>query len=43
MKTKTLHQPVLFKTTPHEIYEAFMDSNKHAEFTHSPADIRREV
>jgi len=43
MKTKTLHQSVLSKTTPHEVYETLMDSNKHADFAHSPADIRREV
>ena len=43
MKTKTLRQSVLLKATPHEVYEALVDSKKHAEFTHSPAVIRREV
>ena len=43
MKTKTLHQSVLLKATPHEVYEALLDSKKHTEFTHSPAVIRREV
>jgi uncharacterized protein YndB with AHSA1/START domain len=43
MKAETLHQSVLLRATPHEVYKAFMDSNKHAEFTHSQADIRREV
>lgn len=43
MKTKTLHQSVLLNATPHEVYEALMDSKKHTEFTHSPAVIRREV
>jgi activator of HSP90 ATPase len=43
MKTKTLRQSVLLKATPHEVYEALMDSKMHAEFTHSPALIRREV
>ena len=43
MKTKTLHQSVLLKATPHEVYEALIDSKKHTEFTHSPAVIRREV
>ena len=43
MKTKTLHQSVLLKATAHDIYEALMDSNKHSEFTHSPAVIHREV
>jgi activator of HSP90 ATPase len=42
-KTETLRQSVLLKSTPHEVYEALMDSKKHAEFTHSPAVIRREV
>ena len=43
MKTKTLRQSVLLKATPHEVYEALMDSKKHAEFTHSPVVIHREV
>jgi activator of HSP90 ATPase len=43
MKTKTLRQSVLLKATPHEVYEALLDSKKHAEFTHSPAVMRREV
>ena len=43
MKTKTLHQSVLLKATAHDIYEALMDSNKHSEFTRSPAVIHREV
>jgi activator of HSP90 ATPase len=43
MKTKTLRQSVLLRATPHEVYEALMDSQKHAEFTHSPAIIDRKV
>ncbi len=43
MKTKTLRQSVLLNAPPHEVYEALMDSKKHAEFTHSPAVIGREV
>ncbi|MGZ4864152.1 MAG: SRPBCC family protein [Halobacteriota archaeon] len=43
MKTKTLRQSVLLKASPHEVYEALMDSKKHAEFTHSSAIISREV
>jgi activator of HSP90 ATPase len=43
MKTKTLHQSVSLKATAHDIYEALMDSNKHSEFTHSPAVIHMEV
>jgi uncharacterized protein YndB with AHSA1/START domain len=43
MNTKTLRQSVLLRATPHEVYEAIMDSKKHAEFTHSPAIIDRKV
>ena len=43
MKTKDIRQSVTFKTTPHEVYEAIMDSKKHAEFTGSQVKIRREV
>jgi activator of HSP90 ATPase len=43
MKTKTLTQSVLLRAPPHEVYEALMDSTKHAEFTHSPATIDRKV
>lgn len=43
MKTKTLHQSFVLKATPHEVYEALMDSKKHAEFTHSAAVIGRGV
>jgi activator of HSP90 ATPase len=43
MKTKTLRQSVLLKATPHEVFEALMDSKKHSAFTHSPAVIGREV
>ena len=43
MKTKDIRQSVTFKATPHEVYEAIMDSKKHAEFTDSQVTIRREV
>ena len=33
----------MLKATPHEVYEALMDSKKHAEFTRSPAVIGRGV
>jgi activator of HSP90 ATPase len=36
-------QTVIFKTSPHEIYEALMDSKKHAVFTGSAAEISHEV
>ena len=43
MKTKTLHQSVVFETDPHEVYEVLMDSKKHAAFTGAKATIGREV
>ncbi len=38
-----IRQSVTFKATPHEVYEALMDSRKHARFTHEPARISRKV
>ena len=43
MKIKTLRQSITFGTSPHEVYEALMDSKKHANFTGSPASISRQV
>jgi activator of HSP90 ATPase len=43
MKTKTIRQTVTFKASPHEVYEALMDSKKHARFTGAGASISREV
>lgn len=43
MKTKTIKQSVFFKAKPHELYEALMDSKKHAQFTGSRASISRRV
>jgi activator of HSP90 ATPase len=43
MKTKTLHQSVVFETDPHEVYETLMDSKKHAIFTGAKAKIGRRV
>ena len=43
MKTKTLHQTIAFKATPHEVYEALMDSKKHTDFTEAKAVISREI
>jgi activator of HSP90 ATPase len=43
MKTKTIRQTVTFKASPHEVYEALMDSRKHARFTGAGASISREV
>ena len=33
----------MFKASPHELYEALMDSARHAAFTKSDASISREV
>jgi activator of HSP90 ATPase len=38
-----IEQTVLFEASPHEVYEALMDSAMHAAFTNSPAEISREV
>ena len=43
MKTKTITDSVIFTVSPHEIYEALMDSEKHSKFTGAPATISREV
>lgn len=43
MKTRTIHQSVSFKATPHEVYEILMDERKHAEFTGGKASISRKV
>jgi activator of HSP90 ATPase len=43
METKTIRQTVIFKAGPHDIYEALMDSKKHAKFTGGKATISREV
>jgi uncharacterized protein YndB with AHSA1/START domain len=43
MKTKDIHQEVHFKAKPMEIYNALMDSKKHAEFTGADADIVARV
>ena len=40
---KTIKQTVLFKATPHEVYEAVMNSKKHAQFTGSPAKISNKI
>ena len=43
METKTIRQSVTIKTSPHEIYEALMDSKKHSQFTGDKASISRKV
>jgi len=43
MITKTIRQSVTFKASPHEVYEALMDSRQHAKFTESKASISRKI
>ena len=42
-KSSVIEQEVRIKSTPHEVYEAFMDSKKHSKFTEGKAKISREV
>ncbi len=41
--SKLIRQTVTFQATPHAVYEALMDSRKHARFTQAPAKISRKV
>ena len=41
--SKLIRQSVTFKAAPHAVYEALMDSRKHAKFTHGGAKISRKV
>jgi len=41
--SKDINQTVVFKTTPHEVYEALMDSKKHAAFSGGAAKISRAI
>ena len=43
MENGTIKQTATFKVPPHEVYEALMDSAKHAKFTGGKARISREV
>lgn len=43
MVTRTIKQSVTIKTSPHVVYEALMDSKKHAAFTGGKATISRKV
>ena len=40
---KTIKQVVVFKASPHDVYEALIDSEKHQKFSGSKAVISREV
>jgi len=43
MVTRTIKQSVTIKASPHVVYEALMDSKKHAAFTGGKATISRKV
>jgi activator of HSP90 ATPase len=43
LKTKKLHQTVIIKATPEQVYETLMDSDKHSELTGSKAVMSPEV
>jgi activator of HSP90 ATPase len=43
MKMKTLHQTMTFTASAHDLYDALMDSKKHAAFTEAGATISRKV
>jgi activator of HSP90 ATPase len=43
MEIKTIRQSAAFKVSPHDVYEALMDSGKHSQFTGEEASISREV
>ena len=34
MNTKTIRQTIVFRSTPHEVYELLMDSDKHTVLVH---------
>jgi uncharacterized protein YndB with AHSA1/START domain len=42
-KTRTIVQKVVVPATPDEVYEAFMDPEKHSEFTHTQTTGSQEV
>jgi len=41
--SKPIKQTITFKVSPHDVYEALMDSKKHAAFTGGKASISRKV
>jgi activator of HSP90 ATPase len=43
METRNIKQSVTIKASPHDVYEALMDSKKHAKFTGGKASISRKV
>jgi activator of HSP90 ATPase len=43
MKTKTIRQTIMINTTPHQVFETFMDSKKHSELAGADVSISREA
>ena len=43
MADKTIRQTVAFRASPHQVYEALMDSRKHARFSGGKASVSRKV
>ena len=41
--TKTIEQTATFRASPHDVYEALMDAEKHSQFTGAPASVSREI
>ena len=42
-RTKTIDQSVTINASPHDVYEALMDSENHSRFTGAKASISREI
>lgn len=43
MKTKTIRQTATFKASPHEVYEALLNSRKHSKFAGGKVSISRRA
>lgn len=43
IKKRSIKQKISFKASPHDVYEALMDSKTHAKFTGAYATISRKV
>ena len=43
IKAKSFKQDIVINASPHDIFEAFLDSKKHSEFTDAPARINRSI
>ena len=43
IKKKSIKQEIVINSTPHEIYEVFIDAKKHSKLTESKAKVSREI